>query len=256
MFDETLWVAKGRTRKPWTVPASFAGQMVGVGLLVLAPLIFTEKLTLSRLTLPAPIRYGVSKAPSAHSVKLVSTGREPRRPGVFTAPAAIPRTVAKLVDAPEIAENAGPEAGCAYPCLVGDPNALPLGVIATSAPATALPPAPPVKRVEPKPAARPAAEPIRIKVSSGVQEARLIDRTKPAYPRLAVIARISGTVELAAVIGTDGRVREINVLGGHPMLVPAAIEAVRQWVYQPTMLNGEPVEVSTWITVRFILGAS
>jgi protein TonB len=138
---------------------------------------------------------------------------------------------------------------------VGDPNGLPAGALPASGPA-ALPPAPPVKRAEPKPASRPAAEPIRIKVGTGVQEARLIERVKPAYPRLAVTARISGVVELEAIIGTDGRIREITVLGGHPMLVPAALEAVRQWAYRPTLLNGEPVEVITRITVRFVLGES
>jgi protein TonB len=89
-----------------------------------------------------------------------------------------------------------------------------------------------------------------------VQEGKLVLRVTPVYPRLAVIARISGTVTLAAVIGTDGRVRELRVLSGHPLLRGAAVDAVRQWVYLPTLLNSDPVEVDTSIVVTFTLGES
>lgn len=256
MFDESIWVAKGRTRRAWTVPASFAGQALVVGLLVLVPLVFTERLTLSRLAVPAPLRYGVRKPVSEHTVKLVSTGRAPRRAAPFVAPSSIPRGVARVVEAPQLASAADAEPECTGLCIAGDPNGLPDGVLLPASPAAALPPAPPVKRAEPKPASRAAAEPVRIKVGTGVQEARLLERVKPVYPRLAITTRTSGDVELEAIIGTDGRIREISVIGGHPMLVPAALEAVRQWAYRPTPLNGEPVEVITRITVRFILGQS
>jgi protein TonB len=87
-----------------------------------------------------------------------------------------------------------------------------------------------------------------------VEQALLLHKTMPAYPRTAVIAHVSGAVELHAIIGTDGRIRELAAIGGHPLLIPAALEAVRQWVYRPTALNGRPVEVETTITVNFILG--
>jgi protein TonB len=73
------------------------------------------------------------------------------------------------------------------------------------------------------------------------------------YPPLAKQARISGTVKLAAVIAKDGTIQDLKVISGHPLLIPSALEAVKQWVYQPTLLNGEPVEVSTQIDVNFTL---
>ena len=79
------------------------------------------------------------------------------------------------------------------------------------------------------------------------------DQPKPNYPQLAIQARISGTVRLAALISADGHIQNLRVVGGHPMLIPAAIETVRQWVYRPTLLNGLPVEVLTDIEVNFVL---
>jgi len=93
----------------------------------------------------------------------------------------------------------------------------------------------------------------RIRVSGNVQAARLVKTVQPVYPSLAKQARISGTVTLHAIISTDGRVLSLEVLSGHPMLTQAAMDAVRQWEYQPTLLNGEPVEVDTTIEVVFTL---
>jgi protein TonB len=86
-----------------------------------------------------------------------------------------------------------------------------------------------------------------------VQSAKLVRQPRPNYPPLAKQARISGVVKLSAVIGKDGTIRELQTISGHPLLVPAALEAVKQWVYQPTLLNGEPVEVQTQIDVNFTL---
>jgi protein TonB len=83
--------------------------------------------------------------------------------------------------------------------------------------------------------------------------AQLLHRVEPVYPPLARQTRISGTVELTGVVGTNGRIRELRVVSGHPFLAAAALEAVRQWVYEPTLLNGEPVEVIAPITVNFRL---
>jgi len=76
---------------------------------------------------------------------------------------------------------------------------------------------------------------------------------KPAYPPLAVQARISGTVRLAAIIGRDGTIQHLQVVSGHPLLTASAVEAVKHWSYQPTLLNGEAVEVITQIDVNFTL---
>ena len=82
---------------------------------------------------------------------------------------------------------------------------------------------------------------------------RSVQQPRPVYPPLAQEARISGVVRLNAIIGTDGTVQNLTVASGHPVLVPAALEAVKQWVYAPTLLNGQPVEVVTQIEVNFTL---
>ncbi len=86
-----------------------------------------------------------------------------------------------------------------------------------------------------------------------MQAAKLIRHPDPIYPQIAKSARISGTVELAAIIGEDGHVQDLRVVSGHPLLRQAAIDAVKQWVYQPTLLNEQPVKVQTTIDVIFTL---
>jgi TonB family protein len=91
------------------------------------------------------------------------------------------------------------------------------------------------------------------KVEGGTQAARLINKTQPVYPPLARQLGISGTVRLHATVTKDGHVGDIEPVSGHPLLGKAAMDAVRQWVYQPTLLNGESVEVDTTIDVIFSL---
>lgn|GEM_PF-246327 len=95
--------------------------------------------------------------------------------------------------------------------------------------------------------------PQRITIGAAVAESTLVYRERPVYPEDARQARIEGDVELRIVIGKDGRVQQLKTLSGHPKLVPAAMEAVRQWRYQPTLLNGEPIEVVTTVEVKFTL---
>ncbi len=96
-----------------------------------------------------------------------------------------------------------------------------------------------------------SAEKRPLKVSEPVVEAQLISRIEPRYPPLALQIRLQGTVQLQAIISRDGRIMSLEVLSGNPLLVQAALDAVRQWRYRPTLLNGEPVEVETSITVNF-----
>jgi protein TonB len=84
--------------------------------------------------------------------------------------------------------------------------------------------------------------------------AKLIRKVIPEYPALARTARISGVVHLMGTIGKDGTIRNLQLVDGHPMLARAALQAVEQWVYEPTLLNGEPVEVIAPIEVSFTLG--
>jgi protein TonB len=113
-------------------------------------------------------------------------------------------------------------------------------------PAVASPPHPPIVTAAPPPG------PIR--VSGGVQLAKLVRKVIPEYPPLAKTARVSGVVHLLGVIAKDGTIQNLQVIGGHPLLTRAALEAVRQWIYQPTLLNGQPVEVIAPIDVNFTLG--
>ncbi|MGA7169744.1 MAG: energy transducer TonB, partial [Candidatus Sulfotelmatobacter sp.] len=97
------------------------------------------------------------------------------------------------------------------------------------------------------------AAPKRIRISQGVTEGRLIQKVQPEYPPIARAARIQGQVVLSAVISKTGEIQNLVLVSGHPMLVPAAIRAVQQFRYRPFLLNGEPVEVETTITVNFQL---
>jgi protein TonB len=92
-----------------------------------------------------------------------------------------------------------------------------------------------------------------VRVGGKVQEANLIHKVMPVYPPLAKSARVQETVEFTAIIGKDGAIRELKLVRGHPLLVNAAKQAVEQWRYKPTMLNGEPVDVITDIVVNFTL---
>jgi protein TonB len=110
------------------------------------------------------------------------------------------------------------------------------------------PPAAPAKPAFTDPT---AAGPVR--VSSELQAAKIIKKVVPQYPVLARQARISGTVKLMGIIAKDGTVQKLQVISGHPLLQKAALDAVSQWRYQPTILNGQPVEVIAPIDVIFTL---
>jgi periplasmic protein TonB len=100
---------------------------------------------------------------------------------------------------------------------------------------------------------RPELQTGSVHIGGAVMQARLVHRVEPEYPAAAKILRVSGTVELRARIGTDGSVRQLEVVSGNPILARAASDAVQQWRYQPTRLNGQPVEVETCITVNFVM---
>jgi len=92
-----------------------------------------------------------------------------------------------------------------------------------------------------------------IRVGGEVQGSKIVNKATPVYPPLAKQARVQGTVQLSVQIGPDGTVQDVQLLSGHPLLVQAAIDAVKQWVYQPTLLNGNPVSVLTTVDVNFTL---
>jgi TonB family protein len=98
-------------------------------------------------------------------------------------------------------------------------------------------------------------QPMRVRVSQGVTQGMVISKAQPVYPADAKAARIQGTVVISAIIGKDGSVQTMRLLSGHPMLAPAAMDAVKQWKYRPYILNGTPVEVETQMTVNFMLSS-
>jgi protein TonB len=250
MFEQASIDTQGALRSPWALTFSVVGQSLAITAGVLISLVHTDALPRTRFyaTLTPP---GVSTDPPRPKTRSaeIQTVRESSHP--FVAPASIPASLALESQSVRLSPPEG---------IGGSDQGVPGGI----GPATGLsadflyalphPPAPPprTEQVTPrKPATAAPSKPIP--VSTGVQAAKLITQIKPAYPPLAVSARISGTVRLVAIIGQEGGIRNLQVISGHPLLTQAALDAVRQWRYQPTLLNGEPVEVITQIDVNFTL---
>ena len=159
------------------------------------------------------------------------------------APTVIPKTIRQVKDEPEPPPQAA--AGVVGGVPGGVPGGTAGGVLGgiIGGVGNAPPPPPPPK----------AATPKRIRVGGQVESAKLIFKPQPEYPPLAKMARIQGTVRLEAIISKDGTIQDLKVIQGHPLLVKAALEAVQRWRYQPTLLNGDPVEVVTEIDVNYTL---
>ncbi|MGC2331795.1 MAG: TonB family protein [Candidatus Acidiferrales bacterium] len=230
MFDQ---VNQSKTNKRWTVGLSALVQLLVVFVLILIPLIYTEalpkELTSMFLVAPAP------PPPPPPPAAIVKTVRpkfvEPQR---MVAPTVIPKKVEIVKDeAPDVSGTAG---GFGVPGGVADGV---LGGIVSGAA-----PPPPPKPVQTGP----------VRIGGNVMQAKAIDRVQPVYPAIARAAHVQGTVVLHAIISKDGTVQQLQLVSGPPLLVNAAMDAVRQWRYSPTELNGEPVEVDTTIQVVFTLG--
>ncbi len=162
------------------------------------------------------------------------------------APKQVPKEIAMIKEDEMPAANTGVVGGVPGGVPGGSPGGVIGGIIGGVA-AAAPPPPPPAVKQEVK------AAPKRITVGGNVQQAMLVSQPKPVYPPLARQARIQGTVRFTAIIGRDGTIQNLTMMSGHPLLVQAATDAVKQWRYKPTLLNGEPVEVVTQIDVNFTL---
>lgn len=255
MFEQAVLSNGPLSKRVWTTFAGVTGQVLLVSLAVMIPMIWPEAMpghqVLLRVFAPgAPP--GRAPESSSSAVRVTHTVSRPSRPDAVFVPTSMPPHPAPIIDAPA-------DSGVAYSGVPGAPaglgNGAPTGVLSDIL-ASATPAIAPVKPPEEHRAAAPAAHteaPVRIKAGGLVEIGLPIRRVEPQYPALARQARIGGVVELEAVVGTDGRIRELKVKSGHPMLVNAAIEAVRQWIYRPTKLNGDPVEVIAPITVTFRL---
>jgi len=238
MFSQTFVDGVQHTRKPYTVAVSTALQIAMICLLVLVPLLYTQTLPTAQLKSmlmapppppPAP-KPVVAKTHPAPAARMLQGSK-------LVAPAAVPKHVYKINDVPA-APALGGTTSLAEPGAGG--NALLFASGDTGPPPPAFPPA------KPK-----ASGPVRI--GGVVAEANIISRVQPIYPPLAKAARVEGIVEFTAAISKQGKVEKLRLLRGHPLLVDAARNAILQWQYRPTMLNGEPVDVLTTITVNFRL---
>ena len=235
------------TRRPWTVAGSFMGQVALVGLAIVIPLLSTEGLPrrMGWVGVPEPPRGRVARPPAEARVRTsVVPSQVYRR--LLTIPTTIPPRALPIVDLaplPSIGERDGVAGGTGGPGGSGSPV---IDSLVSSLP-VAVPPPPVVARKD-------DVKPIqRITVGGIVQAARLLSGPAPVYPPLARQARVSGVVRLAAVIARDGAIIDLRAISGHPLLIPAAMAAVERWVFRPTYLNGEPVEVATQIDVNFTL---
>jgi periplasmic protein TonB len=244
MFEEMVVSSSKtqKTNKPWTVIVSMGLQVGFLAILILIPLIYTEalpKTLMSSILLAPPPPPPPPPPPAAVPVVKIKPVAHLMDAGKLVAPKVIPKDV-KIIKEEEAPPDMGVSGGVPGGVAGGSMGGVMGGVIGGVG--TAAPPPP---KVNPK----------RVTVGGNVQAARLTNRVQPQYPPLARQTRISGTVKLHAIIGKNGEVTQLQVLSGHPLLVQAALDAVKQWRYQPTLLNGEPVEVDTEIDVIFSLAS-
>jgi periplasmic protein TonB len=221
-----------RTHKPWSVAFSAALQAVIIGVFVLIPLLYTEALPKGMLNtfLVAPAPPPPPPLPQPQVVKVAPKVINLQK---MVAPTVIPKDIAVVKEEAPVVytnNNEGVSGGTGNV----------LGGLIGSGPAG--PPLPP------------PATPQRIRVGGQVEAASLINKVEPQYPPIAKTAHVAGTIVLHAIIGKDGAIRELQFVSGPPLLMKSAMDAVKEWRYKPTMLNGEAVEVDTTIDVVFSLG--
>jgi protein TonB len=255
MFEQSILNGAPKTRRVWTVMVSFAGQIVVIGIAILIPLVAFDRMPLVHLTnpvmAPPPPPPGPGVSPREHSVQITQVIIEHTKGRIFE-PGRIPPHVTKFVDPPELAPDVAAACVGCVPGGIGPRDGSGLGVLHSIGDAIRETTPPPPR--DTKPVVRPVRQVAeKVKISEGVMMAKLIRQVKPVYPPMAIQTRTEGTVRLQAVISRDGIIQELQVVSGHPLLVQAAVNAVRQWVYQPTTLNGIPVEVLTTVDVNFKL---
>lgn len=247
--DSLLEFGVQSKRKAWATTASFIFNSMAIGLMLIVPLLFTEDLPKSQLlTLlvapppppppPPPAAAAVQRVVHQIQTDLLNTGQ-------LRTPSRIPQRVQMIHEdeaPPPMASTGGVVGGVPGGMPGGQLGGVIGGIVSSTSSLSAVPKLVPVA-------------PQRIRISQGVTKGLCIHRLEPAYPPLARAARVQGDVVLNAVIDVNGQITNLQLVSGHPMLVPSAIEAVKQWRYKPYLLNGTPVEVETTITVIFTLSS-
>jgi protein TonB len=242
MFEDSLIESGNRfkTKRLSTTILSFALQVGLICVLILIPLIYTDALPKTQLMtflVAPPPPPPPPPPPAAAAVKVVKMQSEVIN-GQLRTPTKIPNKIQMIKE-----EEAPPDLGGG-----GVPGGVPGGIPGGSAGGVIGGILSSTQVAVPK-----VATPMRVRVSSGVSTGLLIKKVTPTYPQLAKQARIQGQVVLQAEISKEGTIQNLQLISGHPMLAPAAIEAVRQWRYKPYLLNGEPVAVETQVVVNFSL---
>jgi protein TonB len=220
---------------------SIVVQILIVAAIILFPLLTKGENIAGRVVLLPPVPYAPGGSPNQQRNQ---TRAQTNRPAVcrFCPPPSIPTNI------PTLAPDPGPDPGENIEVGPGIPGVVPGPGVPGSLNATTdrrEPPPPDEHRTSTR------ATPYR--VSEPVQSAMLIRRVQPIYPSLAVQIHREGRVELRAIIATDGSIQSLEVISGDPFFVQSALAAVREWRYRPTILNGQPVEVDTHVTVIYTL---
>jgi periplasmic protein TonB len=239
VFEQSLLLNPG-PNKPWNFLASLSAELFVVSLVLLIPLAYRDHLPEFHWK-----DITVGPAPAPEPIPLVrASGRTST-----TQARSLPRSFKFDLDqSPASSRNTPVDIGVeAPPGLTANTAGSETNMPGRFMPIIVAPPPPP----KPAEAQKPAAAPIA--VGGDVQMAKLVRKVIPIYPALARSARISGIVRLIGMIGKDGVIRNLQLVSGHPMLARAALEAVQQWIYKPTLLNGNPVEVIAPIEVSFTL---
>jgi len=240
---ETSWAQ--RSRRSLTTLTSFGLEVVVIGLLLMAPLWKTVGLPSAR-ALPTPVSWGapppaIRPLPPQHVTPVIQSNLSDH---VLIAPREVPHEVAMIQEAvppPQVSFDTGlgVEGGTGDGSRDGVWRSLSESL----------------SHVAPQPAPAPIPS-VPVFRPSRLLEGSLMRRVTPTYPPLARTARIQGPVVLFAVISKAGTIDKLRAVSGPPMLIPAAIEAVSQWRYRPYILNNEPIEVETQITVNFLLSGN
>jgi len=248
--DSLLDFGVQRKRKAWATTASFIFNGLAIALMLIVPLLFTEDLPKSQLLTflvapppppppPPPAAAAVQKMVHQIQTDMMSSGQ-------LRTPSRIPQRVQMIREdeaPPPMAATGGVVGGVPGGIPGGQLGGVIGGIVSSTSSLAAVP----------KPV--PVAPPQRVRISQGVTKGLLIHKVEPSYPTLARAARVQGEVVLNAIIDVNGQITNLQLVSGHPMLVPAAIEAVKLWRYKPYLLNGTPVEVETTITVIFTLSS-
>jgi protein TonB len=245
--DSVLDFGQQKKRQSFATVTSFILNCLAIGVMLIMPLAFPEGLPKAQLLtfLVAPPPPPPPPPPAAEVQRVVrQIQTDMLNTGQLRTPSRIPQRVQMIRE-----EDAPPPMPSVGGVVGGVPGGIPggqlggvIGGIVNATSNAAIPKFIPVT-------------PQRVRISQGVTRGLLIQKVEPQYPTLARSARVQGDVVLSAVIDTNGQITNLQLVSGHPMLVPAAIAAVKQWRYKPYLLNGQPVEVETTITVIFSLSS-